>query len=681
MTTLFTALNTVNRANFAAANGRIYLANNFDPVKVMIPTAGYSAGITGPSGTMGATTSTAAGNTTNGSHLIRYRYKDSKTGYVSNPSNAATVVVSGGNGALTYTIGAASAVVPSTDSKVDTIVIEMTPVADGTFWQATTVANSAATVVVSIADATLVAGTNIDALYGSADTFDLFSHEVPPTGIDLAVRNNRLFIGGDVPYSISLSLNSGATSFTGTGLSTMWAGRLIQAGVETTAYEIASINSTQTAGVLTSVYTGTTGTKTSAVYVKQPNRIYYSRQNLPESFFASQYARDVLQGKGDRLRAMYSRRDALYLFGAYSSQRLAFQTDPGATTSSLLDIQGNRGVFNKKCLVDADGRLFAWDKAGMYEVGEVPTAISGPMDVALRELVDYSQSSQFHGCYDPIDRVLMWFYVATGDSVPKYAACMELDTGRWFLYQFLQGITASAVIAGTDGQVRAWVGDENGYTWAFSTTGTFDGVPPSQTAVVTVASGSTTSILNVNEALNTAIGNNGASVYVPSTGEIGIISSNTSSAITMTTALTTLPAVGAELWLGSIPVEYRTKWWEGEGRPDKKSPDYFYMSFYPGSTTGQAQVYFYADFSLQPETYSPDASYNYADGVSIVNGVLTIQTNGGTGPDGFIPVPQTSDWARALQARVTSQRPDGAFRMMDMGFKGAADDEVEDPTE
>lgn len=678
MTSVILGQNTTNKSTFTSVNGRVYIANDFDVLKVVNADEGFSAGITGPAAVIGAATA-AAGNTTNGTHLIRYRYKDSRTQFVSNPSDALSVAVSGGNGTLTFDIGTAGTdITRSTDGKVDTIQIEMTPVADGTFWLAKSVLQVATTVAVSISDAVLTAGTNIDATLGSADGFDLFSHEVPPVCALIATMRNRTFVGGNTPYSIALTVTSNNTAFSGTGFSPNWVGRLIQTGAETTQYEIATVGSLLTTGTLTSVYTGASGSKTFTVFSKFPNRVYYSRFGYPESYFASQYARDVLQGRGDTLRAMYASPDAMYFFGKYSSDRLAFVTDPSATTSSLINIKGNRGVLNQRCLVEADGRLFAWDRQGIYEVSDVPQAISGPVDTYLSSTSDFDYASSCHGGYDPVEKVLIWFFVASGDTVPKYAVCKELYSNRWFFYNFLQGITSSAVIAGSDGQVRLWLGDENGYRWAFSGVGSFDGVPPLQTAVVTVAASSTTSVLNTNEPLNTSLGMAGATVYVPTTGQTGIVASNTASAITLATALTTLPATNAELWLGSIPFIYETKWFEGAGRETKMSPAYFYISLYPGSASGLMQIYLYTDYDeSQPESFTLSADDQTPDGVTVVGGVLTVDLAGGVSADGFLNVPLTAGWDRALKVRMVSQKPIGALRIMDVGFRITKNDERE----
>ena len=690
MTTLFTALNTVFRQNFTSYNGVIYLADDYDPILVCTSSVGYQAGIAGPPLAL-TTGGSVSGNMDNGAHLIRYRYQNSQTGYVSNPSAAVsqTTTNSGGvGGGIQFSIGVTGSgqnIITSADPKCDTILIELTTIADATYYvYPTTLPNAVGSGVFTInqPDAVLIQGVNADSTYGAAASFDLMSHEIPQALGDVEAIKNRMFYGVDYPYSLTgVSVNSGALSFTGTGFSAQWVGRLLNPGPGSVAYQIATINSTGTAGTLTNVYTGTTATGAAQVYVKLPNRIYYSRLNFPEECFAAYYARDVLIGRPDRLRAMKARPDGLYLFGAFSSERLAFQVDPSATTSTLYNILGNRGVLNKKCLVEAEGSLFAWDAAGIYRVEQVPAPVSAPIDLALKTLVDYTQYQAFHGCYDPVDRVVKWFFCAIGSTVPQYAVCKEFFSDRWFFEYYLQGITCSQMIAGTDGQVRAWLGDANGYTWASSIIGSFDGVPPSQTAVPTFQlSGSTLSIINTYATLNTAIGNAGASVYIPSTGDLRFVTSNTSSSITLNSALSTMPADGAAIWLGSIPITYTSKEWQGATAADKKSPSYFDMTLYPGTSTGYASVYFYPDVASTPVTFTPDASYILPSAVTIVNGALQVALSGNETGTGYISIPMTSDWNRSLQFKIFSQSPDGPFRLIDAGFHTEATDAAPDRT-
>ena len=684
MTTLLTGMSTYNRPCLAAIQNQVYYTNNENPVKAMNQSSAADAGIDGPTGALGSPTA-SGGSTTNGTHLIRYRYRNSKTGYISNPSDNLSYTVSGGNGSLRFDV--TSDYTLSTDTKVDTIDIEMTAVNDSNFWRAASGTNAATAITVSISDATLTHGINVSAIYGNLQDGELFANDPPPTSTIIISHKNRAWVGGDSPYLISSSLctfASGATSVAYAGGNSEWIGRLIKGGTDTASYEIASVSSTTI--TISAVYGGTSGAKAATIYKKFPNRVSYSRLNYPESFGPDDFVRDVLIGKGDHLTAIYSRRDALYFFGRYSSDRLTFSVDPSPATSNLLPINGNRGVFNQRCVVDADGRLFAFDRLGIYEIGENPVEIGNHIKPSLDEFVDYDEIDQFHGIFDPIDRVLAWFVVFLGDTVPKYAAVVELDTidsndgPRWQFYQFRQGITSSTMVASSDGQVRAWVGDENGYTWAFSTTNTFDGIYPTNPAIVTVAAGATTTILPVDEDLYTTVTMTGAIAYLPSTGEERVISTNAANSITLATALASAPADGDAVWLGSFPVEYRSKWWPGQGMQTKKKPSYFYLMLYPGSAEGKMQVYFYKDFSTQPYTWSPDASYIGWDGVTFVNGVLTVDLDGGSA-DGFVAVNMPSDQWRVMQFRLVSTTPAGTLRILDMGFRVGKFEEHEDAPE
>lgn len=662
MTTLITGLNTAIRACFVSMQGCIYEANNFDTNKVWdgVRSTMVAAGIAAPAAAM-ASPSAASGNVTNGAHLARCRYRNSKTGYISNPSATTAVTVSSGNGQLTFTV------VASSDSKVDKIDIELTPVNSGVYYRAASGSNANGTIVVSITDANLIQQFNADANYGSAENLDTFRNEVPPLGAILMPYKGRMFIGGDEPYTITGTFTDTTTGVTGTGFSANWVGRLVQVSGESVSYEISA--ATTTTLTLTVAWSGTTGSKTASVYSKTPNRVYYSPAGFPESFYTSVYARDLLQNRSDQLTGLYGRRDGLYCFGRYSGERLVFNDDPSAATSVIVPIFGNRGVFNQRCLVEADGRLFAFDRAGVYEVGETPQHISAKLDLSMAELLDYSYASSFHGCFDPVDRVLMWFCVATGDTTPKRAICFEIDTGRVFWHRFLQGITASAIVPTTDGQVRVMLGDENGYTWYFSIEGSYDGTPPATSAVVTVTGSPTTTVIPVTETLSTSPSCAGVVVYNPLTTETAVCSSNTSSALTVGSGFASAPTVGQDLYLGAIPFEYRTKWLTSQGMESKKAPIYLIVKLYPGSSTGKLRVYIYQDFSSSPTTLTATASDLFNDGVNITSGntYAELDLDAGSG-DGFIAMPIDYTFKRAIQARLLSTKPTGELRILDAYF-------------
>lgn len=669
MTVLIVGLNASLRGWFAAANGRLYFTNGFDAVRVMTPDVGYLAGIVGPTGAIGAPSSTPAGVVTPGNHLFRYRYKDSRTGYVSNPSDALEVNVVLGT-SVVFNINIAGPVVPSTDAKVDTILLEMTPVNAANYYQVGSALNSAATITANLNDQQLIQQINSDSEYGSARTFDLFSHEPPPALAVMAVQRGRAFYGVDTVYTvIGATFTNGSPTVNGVGFSTKWVGRLIQVLGETATYEI--LTATTTVLTLTTNYVGAGGVLDAKVYLKLPNRIYYSRAGYPESTFPAQWARDVLAGKGDRLVAMWPRRDALYLFGQYSSERLAFLTDPSAAFSNILPIEGMRGVFNQRCLVEADGKLYGADRQGIYIVQEIPKQISQPIDEVLRELVDYDQSLQFHAGFEPNDRLLCVHYVGTGDGTPKWVAIYEIDTGRWWMDRTLTGQTASAVIPSTDGQVRLWTGDENGYLWATSVEGSFDGVPPGCPSVITAGLGSTTTVIQVPQVLNTVPGLAGATITDPATEETRIITSNTASSITLAPPLSFVPVVGQSFYLGAIPWQYRTKWFVGGSElTSKKRGLYLLVQIVPGTGTGTMRVFFFKDFdTTTPMPFTAFVGDTPPNGVTIVDGLdyCTIDL-ADADTAGCLAVPMPDTWERAIQAELISLVPSTDIRVLNIQF-------------
>jgi hypothetical protein len=675
MTTLITGLNPTLRGWFAAANGRLYFTNGFDSVRVLTPDTGYVAGMVGPVGAMGGPALTAGGNVTQGTHLVRYRYKDSRTGYVSNPSDAVSMQV-GVNRTATWTNGAGY--VLSADPKCDTIIAEMTPVNGGNYLQAASVPNAAGTIVITMSDDVLGQQINSDAEYGSATKFDLFSHDPPPVMAVMVVQRGRGFVGVDVPYLVAALPSNGSPTVTGTGFSVNWVGRMFQIVGDVNSYEI--IAATTTILTLKTNFVGVPVDPNASIYRKLPNRIFYSRAGYPEEYFPANWSRDVLGGRGDRLVAMWARRDALYLFGQYSSERLAFVTDPSAASSSFLPIEGNRGTFNQRCICEADGVMYSFDRQGIYRVGDSPKQISMPIDEVLREMADYTKAVQYHTGFEPSDRLLVCWFVRSGQAQPQWAAIYEIDTGRWWMHFSLTPITSSSTIPSTDGQVRLWQGDGNGYLWASSIEGSFDGVPPGCPSVVTVAAGSSAALVNVTETLTTAPGINGASVTIADGSETTWASANTATSITLVPSLAAAPAVGSKLYLGAIPWEYSTKWFIGGGLAAKKRPMYLMINVVPDAGVGTMRVYFYTDFdAVNPITYTSTPSSEWPRGVSIVNGEdhatidLSILQSAG-----YIAVPLPNDWRRSIAARITSLIPASEIRVLDLQFVA---DEREVPNE
>ena len=671
MTTLSSTINTEYPSHFAVIQSRSYLANDFNPVQVWdgLSATSSDAGMEAPATAPTAPTA-GAGNITAGVHRIRYRYYDSRSLYVSDPSSELSFTSSGSQ-SLLFVVGTHLAA--SADAKCDQIILEATTAGGITFYRVGFAANiAAATVTFNVNDNVLVQGDAPNALHGD------FGHQKPPLFAILASHRGRLFGAGSTTRTRTVGVTNASAAVTGTDFSTMWAGRRIRFGTETTSYEIQS--ATATTITLTTGYTGSTNASIAAtVFSKTPNRLYWSSLLYPEGWKPQSYARDCLNNRSDELRGLVTYQNELWIFGRHSAERLAFTSDPGTLEGQIIPVPGERGVINQRCLIEAEGRLYAWDRVGMYAVGQSPQHLSKPIDRTLVDYVDFAQSDEFHGVYDPTDRVLMWFFTKIGDTEPYYAACMELDKGRWYLISFKQAITASHVVPDSNGQVRAMLGDSNGFTWFYGIEGSWDGLPPTAPSVMTASGTPTATVVPVTQILPTSPSLAGVVVVNTANGQRATVESNTASTLTMIApGFTDAPAADATLYAGGIDWEYESKWFTMPDSPDIRNV-YLHVALHPSSATGKCRAYFYKNWAATPETLTVhDAAYSFPDGVVLGDGAVTSSTfmtfdlDGGNG-DGIISIPVPVDWAKHWKVKLVCDRPDGEIRLLDVRLSPIAE--------
>lgn len=681
MTTLLTGYNVDKPPVFAYINGRIYVTNGFDRVKVWngIDSAMRDSGIAAPAAAPGAPT-TAAGNCTTGTHLIRYRYIDNTSPastYRSNASANLSQAVTSTASSLTFSIGSASNIVPSTDAKVTTVQLEMTLASGTTFYVAGQAANTATTVNINISDALLQLADRGD-LYdtNTLSTTDYgVGHEQPPLGAVIAQCRDYTFLGCDHPRTFAMNVTNGSTTMSSSGMSPLWNNtRLIRVGTDAVSYEIAS--ATTSTLTLTNAYAGSTANPVNAViYAKNPNRIYWSAYKngaaLPESWKVATRARDVLNGTGDTLRGMVEFNGDLLLVGRYTIQRLVFVDDPGVGELDI--IPGTFGTWNQQCLIRIEGVLYGWGPNGAWVMaGGRPRDIGRNIETTVGALVDVSKIDQAHASYDPVEKVISWFYVASGQSTPKQSISYDLKGDRWGRNPYRQGIDSSCYLADTNGNLRGILSDAtNGRTYYGY--GATDGVPSTSTGAYSATSGSTTTVTQVTDTLPTGAltGLTGLIIYRPSTDEEKAITSNTSSAITHA-AFATAVAAGESVYVGAIPWSYTTPHFVGDGLHTKKRV-HLWISFKPSTVAGTVRVYVYLD---QMNTTSPTAktwTKNLGDSfpreVTVVDGASYIEvTFGSTTNKGFVAVPMPADWSRCIQAKVVCLSPAGTLRLTGVEF-------------
>lgn len=670
MGTIATGLNADQIGHIVAAQGRLYYLNDYDSIKVWTPpaTAMVTAGIAAPASGIGAPTVGGA-SITAGTHLVRYRYKNSFTGYVSEPS-VAVEYTSAGSEQWTFSVSAGGGggdVIRSTDSKVDTIVIEMTAAGGTAYYIESDTLQTASTIVVTNSDSTLIVKNQ------SAVAFGTGGHEVPPLALFGAEHKGRLFLAGTTTRTGACGVTNASTSVTGTGFSTLWAGRTIVFGSETVRYRIVSSDATTI--TLERNYSGTTGANTFTITSRQPSRVYWSSVGFPEGFNLTAQARDMLQNNSDELSGIASYQGSLWVFGQHTMERLLYSEDPAL--GDRVALPTTHGLWNYRCLVECEGELFGFGRGGVWALSSgFPRHISKPIDESWQAIIDKTDYQYFHGCYDPQERVVRWWFVKGSDTYPEIALRYEIDTGEWGLDEYKVGITCSRVIPDSDGNVYCMVGDENGYTWFLGLADT-DGVPANNQQIVTVSAASGTTI-TVDETISDTVASvDGCSIYNPTLDEWRYVASHTSSVITLSSAFSADPSVGAELYLGFIPFYFQTKWFVGQGLQDKKSPLFFIIELYPGTSGGQLRVEIFKDFSTAPVAWETLSSDLFCDGITVRSRDILVDLSAGSG-DGFIAVPLGSDFYRAFKAKVSSFKPGGDIRILGAYFSSSPTKQVLD---
>lgn len=637
---------------------KLYYNNDFDDPRRMErgDLAAVISGIDAP--TVAPTISASTGTIDVGTHRFRYRYRDEKTGYLSNPS---TEVSYTGSVAGRHIVCTASP-----DAKVTQIILEGTTAEGSIFYQVGTRANTTGSIVFAVLDSVLENNIDIDAIYGS------FGHEPPPFVEIMCEHRGRMFgWKRSVRTRTGCTVASGVASISGTGFPTTgaWDGRLLTVGSEKTTYII----STTTSAIITlaSAYAGSASGSANSISVfhPQPDMLYWSRAGFPESWKPSSWARRVLQGGADEPSAMFSAYDTLWLCGQHSIRTFDYTADPAAARLSAIPTE--MGVYNQQCIVQADGRTFGFGQAGVFELqGRVPTRISDDIEVQLAALIDTAQFADFHGCYDPYERSVTWYFTRTGDTVPKDGICYFLESGQWQFVSYRQPIRCSTTYGSASFTFRPYLADSNGWVWRVGDDRPADCLPSSlSSGVLTTASANSTTSINIVESLPTGAADcKGAMLYWPAVAEARVITANTANAVTVSPAFTNAPGTGVTLYLGSIDVYLKSDWWMMRSPQHKKRPPYLAIEHLSEGTAPEVAVSVYQDLSGTATQWTTDAGDSRLKGVTATSAAVRTIDLGATESAGVLYSELPDKFCNYWRWTLTQDRPVGDLQLMDAQF-------------
>ena len=639
---------------------KLYYNNDFDDTRRMErgDLAAVTAGIDAPASAP-TYSSSSTGSLGAGTYRLRYRYYDQKTGYLSNPSAETEVTTTSGQSIMVNGVN-------SSDGKVTQVFWERTT-ADGSVWYREGAVSSATPIFeFDDSDVILEQGIDIDAIYGN------YGHEPPPFVEIMCEHRGRMFgwkrsvrarTGCTVASSVS-TINGADFPTTGA-----WDGRLLTVNSETTNYIIASTTSTVITLATTYAGTATGGSNTVSVFHPQPDMLLWSRAGFPESWKLSTWARRILQGGACDPSAMFSAYDTLWLCGQNSIRTFDYTSDPAAARISSVPTE--MGVYNQKCVVQADGRTFCLGQAGAFELqGRVPTRISDDIEIQLSSLIDTAQFEDFHGCYDPYERSVTWYFTRTGDTSPKDGICYFTESGQWQFVSYRQPIACSVTYGSAAYPFRPYLADGNGWVWRTGEDRPADCLPSTMSSgVLTTASANSTSVINIVESLPTGSGDcRGAMLYWPAASESRVVTANTANTVTVSPAFTTAPGTAVTLYLGSIDVHLKSDWWMMRSPQHKKRPPYLSLEHLSEGVAPEVAVSIYQNLSATAKQWTTDAGDSRLLGTVATSATVRTIDLGATDSAGILYSELPDDYCNYWRWALTQDEPVGDLQLIDVQF-------------
>ena len=673
MATIKSGVESDHRFSFTSLNGHVYMCNGWDPMLRWngVDAAAVDAGIAAAPDDWGPTPGTAAGDSTPGTHLIRYRYLSRDTQYISNPSNQVEITIAAGAEELTFPIAGTSAanIKRSSDPKADRIVVEMTFVNGGTFFEAVVVDNSASSVVVDISDSGL-AGKLLD--------YTDDGHNPPEFFTIVLAHKGRLLGTGRVKHTKgTVAVTNSSTGVTGTG--TNWT----QAGVsqffrvvgEADFFQIDAVGGV-TSITLATAYTGSTASGVNyEIFSVSQNTIFESQTLFPESWAPLNFTK-ALVNRNDRIRAMIAHFGTVIVCGDFSTERWSY-TNSLVEDGQPVPIPGNRGALNQRCVIEVDGIIYGGDRQGIWRYnGGAQQHMSHPVD-PLWQIMNFSVVEEFHCVFIPIERTIRFYWPRDDDAVTDTKAkdFLEycLDKQIWGTGRHAMAMTSSTTIGSTN-ERRAILGDENGHSWFI--VGSTEGADPGFTleGLVAAAPAPTTTVFTITGGglVTTNGGLAGVPVFWREGEEERLVASNTATQITLASGFSVPPTAGHTIHIGRIKALLRTKAISLTKLSSRYRQRYLHVYFEPTSTAKELRVRIFEDYGSTAKQWDVTTT-DLTSGVDTTAATTDFRIDMSVNT-GYAKVPLGLDWNRVIEVEFQVWEQDTGLNLIGFEVDGMADE-------
>ena len=365
-----------------------------------------------------------------------------------------------------------------------------------------------------------------------------------------------------------------------TGAGTYWkpshVGQRIRFGTEAVYYTIATVTNNTTA-TITPVYAGSTaGGKAFRIYPARQADLTWSKAGTNEGFAVGD-SFGVFPNDGDLPTGLHVIGHSLVPFKRTHAYRFSYDggdPSPITGTGSVTQVLSSRGLIRHECCTVVDSIGYCLDSKGIYAFDGAGPAT--PLDAGIRRLfqpddgiasadrVNRAYADTWHSVEDPKTNSVVWFVTCGTETKPKTALVYEITQQRWSVWKYPMAITASCIGQDSSGQVRAWVGDENGNLWALSGVRQVEGAATTGTLTGTATGGGAATLTDAGASFQTTDnGLAGVPVYILSgtgSGQERIIQSNTGTQFTVSQAWVTQPDATSVYLIGYIESRWRYVW-------------------------------------------------------------------------------------------------------------------------
>jgi len=680
---LATGLPAALLPSFAQAKGRVYKTDGWTPVTVWegVSTSVLNAGIPITTETWSQAATTGAGSCTVGVHLLRYRYINTRTGYVSDPSNERSVTVATGQQKLTYDINTSdnTYIQNTSESKVDYIIVEMTQVGGDVFFEAARTANTAATTVdVNISDDDLAA---VDIDYVD------YGHEPPPRGAILMYHKGIMWVFGKSIWNTGTATVASADAKSVVMNSAAYLqleaknDRLMNLFGIAAEFSIASIDPSSRLVILDRPVGETLSGASYSFYPRVGRIGFFSQVNYPEGFDVGNRKIEFLAGRGESaIKAVKVCNNDIIVLGQHAGERFLYEDNP--ELGAHVPIPGNRGAFNlNSAVVVDDNTVYALDTMGPWRWrGGKPDDLAGQIfdtwdtvNVADTNLTFYSQVA-----FDSTTRKV-WFFVY-GTTHAFDAITYHVDEQSWdtVVFEGDRKVTCVCNVVDANGVPRLLCFDDNGHSW-FLDCGTTDGANTGQTLELLVKTGSTaTSIVRTTATPNwTSNVLKGAYAYSVARAEARLITANTTDTLTVE-AFGGVPTTGSAVYIGRIHAILKTGMYRPKEKSDFMETPTLHCIFKEGITDAdeQCEIRLYENGSATATTMGATytSGYPWISKTAAGADISLLYTD--STANGHFIVPLISGWRKGLEVEFRVSQPRQSFYLRDFWLEGVSRDDT-----